>query len=61
MLQGKHKEDKVFRWAREYQKPLRNRDEIWLSSGSLQMLADEVKVGWHPDYDTLIDSPKDET
>ena len=52
---------KVFRWAREYQKPLRNRDEIWLSSGSLQMLADEVKVGWHPDYDTLIDSPKDET
>ena len=52
---------KVFRWAREYQKPMRNRDELWLSSGSLQMLADEVKVGWHPDYETLIDPRKDET
>lgn len=52
---------KVFRWAREYQKPLRNRDEIWLSSGSLQMLADERKVGWHPDYETLLDERKDQT
>ena len=51
---------KVFRWAREYQKPLRNRDEIWLSSGSFQRLADEVRIGWHPDYETLLDSPKDE-
>ena len=51
---------KVFRWAREYQKPLRNRDEIWLSSGSLQMLADEVRIGWHPDYKTLLASGKDE-
>ena len=46
----------VFRWAREYQKPLRNRDELWLSSGSLQMLADELRVGWHPNYDTLLAS-----
>ncbi len=52
---------RVFRWAREYQKPLRNRDEIWLSSGSFQMLADEVRIGWHPDYETLLDSPKDES
>ena len=51
---------KVFRWAREYQKPLRNRDEIWLSSGSLQMLADKVRIGWHPDYKTLLASRKDE-
>ena len=51
---------KVFRWAREYQKPIRNRDEIWLSSGSFQMLADEVRIGWHPDYETLLDSSKDE-
>ena len=52
---------KVFRWAREHQKSLRNRDEIWLSSGSFQMLADEVRIGWHPDYETLLESPKDET
>ena len=52
---------KVFRWAREYQKPLRNRDEIWLSSGSFQMLADEARIGWHPNYETLLDSSKDET
>ena len=51
---------KVFRWAREYQKPLRNRDEIWLSSGSFQMLDDEVRIGWHPDYEALLDSSKDE-
>lgn len=51
----------VFRWAREYQKPLRNRDEIWLSSGSFQMLADEVRVGWHPYYETLLASGKDKT
>lgn len=52
---------KVFRWSREYQKPLRNRDEIWLSSGSFQMLADQVRIGWHPDYKTLLASRKDET
>ena len=51
----------VFRWAREYQKPLRNRDEIWLSSGSFQILADAVRVGWHPNYRTLLTSQKDET
>lgn len=55
-MQGK----KVFHWARKYQKPLRNRDEIWLSSGSLQILADEVKVGWHPDYETLLSQQKKE-
>ena len=49
----------VFRWAREYQKPFRNRDEIWLSSGSLQMLADDVRVGWHPNFEALLASRKD--
>ena len=44
----------VFRWARNYQKPLRNRDEIWLSSGSYQILADALRVGWHPDYQELM-------
>lgn len=51
----------VFRWSREYQKPFRNRDELWLSSGSFQMLADEVRIGWHPDYETRITSQEEET
>lgn len=46
----------VFRWARNYQKPLRNRDEIWLSSGSYQILADALRIGWHPDYEDLMAS-----
>ena len=44
----------VFRWARQYSRPLRNRDELWLSSGSFQMLADNLRVGWHPNYNTLL-------
>lgn len=50
---------KVFRWARSYQKPLRNREEIWLSAGSFQMLADEERVGWHPNFESLLKSSKD--
>lgn len=49
----------VFRWAREYQTPLRNRDEIWLSAGSLQMLSDELQVGWHPHFKDLLESTRD--
>lgn len=51
---------KVFHWAREFQLAWREREEIWLSSGSFQMLADEVKVGWHPNYESLIASLKEE-
>ena len=49
----------VFRWSREHQKPLRNRDELWLSSGSFQMLADSKRIGWHPDFDELIPEQED--
>ena len=49
----------IYRWACQYEKPLRNRDELWLSSGSFQILSDRVIVGWHPNYDTLLDSKKD--
>ena len=58
-----NKEEKgreVFRWSREYPKLFRNRDELWLSSGSFQMLADEVRIGWHPDYETRLASGKEE-
>lgn len=40
----------VFRWACAHRAQLRNRDEIWLSSGSLQMLAEALRLGWHSDY-----------
>lgn len=51
---------KVFRWSREYQRPFRNRDELWLSSGSFQMLADSVRIGWHPNYATLLAPQEDD-
>lgn len=41
---------KLFHWARRHPMPLRNRDELWLSAGSFQMLADRAEIGWHPDY-----------
>ena len=41
---------KLFHWARRHPMPLRNRDELWLSAGSFQMLADRAELGWHPDY-----------
>lgn len=48
--QGRH----LLRWACSFPKPLRNRDELWLSSGSFQILADALRVGWHPNYQDLI-------
>lgn len=51
----------VFRWARQYSKPLRNRDELWLSSGSFQMLADNLRVGWHPSYKRLLADVENDT
>ena len=51
---------RVFRWARQHQLPLRNRHEVWLSSGSFQMLADDVRVGWHPNYKSMVAAWKDE-
>ena len=50
----------IFRWACRYPKPLRNREEIWLSSGSFQILADSIRIGWHPDYEILLVSGEDE-
>ena len=52
---------RVFHWARRYQLPLRNRQEMWLSSGSFQMLADGVRIGWHPNYESLIAAWKGNT
>lgn len=44
----------LFHWANRAQLPFRNRHEQWLCSGSYQILADSVKVGWHPDHSTMF-------
>jgi hypothetical protein len=43
----------LFHWACREQVPFRNRHEQWLCSGSYQILADSVTVGWHPDHGTM--------
>lgn len=50
----------LLRWANRYSRPFRGRDELWLSSGSFQMLADDVRIGWHPDFQTRLDDTQGE-
>jgi hypothetical protein len=44
----------LFHWANRAQAPFRNRHEAWLCSGSYQILADAVSLGWHPDHQTMF-------
>jgi hypothetical protein len=44
----------IFHWASRYQAPFRNRHEAWLTTGSYHVLADNIRVGWHPDFRTLF-------
>jgi len=44
----------IFHWANNTQIPFRNRGELWLSAGSYQILADQVRVGWHPDFQSIF-------
>jgi len=46
----------IFHWANRYQAPFRNRHEAWLTSGSYHVLADNIRVGWHPDFRTLFET-----
>lgn len=48
----------LFHWANREQVPFRNRHEQWLCTGSYQILADGVTVGWHPDCSTMFGTPK---
>lgn len=52
---------KLFHWARRHAQPLRNRHEIWLSSGSFQMLSDRRLIGWHPEFENLLDEQDNES
>lgn len=47
----------LFHWASRTQLPFRNRHEQWLCSGSYQILADGVTVGWHPHHSTMFGVP----
>jgi len=40
----------IFHWANRFQIPFRNRHEAWLTTGSYHVLADYVRLGWHPDF-----------
>lgn len=44
----------LFHWSSRVQLPFRNRHEQWLCSGSYQILADGVTVGWHPDHKSMF-------
>ena len=44
----------------QYNLPLfRNKASLYITKGSYQLLSDEKIIGWHPDYDKLLD--EDET
>ena len=47
----------LFHWASRAQQPFRNRHEQWLCSGSYQILADGMTVGWHPDHAIMFGVP----
>jgi hypothetical protein len=44
----------VFFWSRSFERPLRNRIELWISAGSFQILADTAQICWHPEYKMSI-------
>ena len=44
----------------QYNQPLfRNKASLYITKGSYQMLSDDKTIGWHPDYEKLLD--EDET
>lgn len=46
-------------WATQQSIPLRNVVETWISSGSFHGLSDRLKIGWHPDYETIFKGGSD--
>lgn len=50
---------KMFHWSRRHPLPLRNRDEQWLSAGSFQMLSERSLIGWHPEYEKLLQAEEE--
>ena len=47
----------VLKWAEHAAIPIRpNVTELFVSRGSLHLLADEVRIGWHPDFQEKLAS-----
>lgn len=44
-------------WAEMQQVPIRGAQAQFLTSGSYHTLADQMRVGWHPDFQTLFEKP----
>lgn len=65
-VEGQGEEEKcmkgrdLLRWANRVVRPLRGRDEMWLSRGSYQMLAETTSIGWHPDFRDRLAKPVEE-
>jgi hypothetical protein len=49
----------TFHWANQSCLPFRNRTEMWITAGSYQLLADDLRVGWHPDFRKLFSARDD--
>ena len=41
-------------WASQESIPFRSVVETWITAGSFQGLSDRLKIGWHPDFETLF-------
>lgn len=42
------------RWASLESVPLRSVVEAWITSGTFQGLSDQLRVGWHPDFEIIF-------
>lgn len=45
----------VLRWAETSEVPIRSTKSTFLTSGSYHALSDNMRVGWHPDFQALIE------
>ena len=48
-------QDLIFWVETDMQQPLRNVTDRYLAVGSCHMLADDKRLGWHPDFRRLLD------
>lgn len=44
----------IYFWASQQQIGFRNVVETWITAGSFHGLSDSLKIGWHPDFETIL-------
>lgn len=49
----------IFHWANNASLPFRNRGELWLSAGAFQNLSDQLRIGWHPEFQKFLSATTD--